>query len=94
MKIDRRMRRVAAKENPLLWKQINSGVTLNGRALARNGAVTLIDDTINVPTSGLANRESPNVQAFAASQYASAVRGEYPGGEVSSRFAGPARPGR
>ena len=29
---------------------IDSGVTLNGRALARNGAVTLIDDTINVPT--------------------------------------------
>ncbi len=30
---------------------INSGVTLNGRALARNGAVTLIDDTINAPTA-------------------------------------------
>ncbi len=30
---------------------INSGVTLNGRALARHGAVTLIDDTINVPTA-------------------------------------------
>jgi len=30
---------------------IDSGVTLNGRALARNGAVTLIDDTINVPTA-------------------------------------------
>ena len=29
---------------------IDSGVTLNGRALARNGAVTLINDTINVPT--------------------------------------------
>ncbi len=29
---------------------IDSGVTLNGRALARNGAVTLIDDTITVPT--------------------------------------------
>ncbi len=30
---------------------IDSGVTLDGRALARNGAVTLIDDTINVPTT-------------------------------------------
>ena len=30
---------------------INSGVTLDGRALARNGAVNLIDDTINVPTA-------------------------------------------
>ncbi len=30
---------------------INSGVTLNGRALARNGAVTLIGDTINVSTA-------------------------------------------
>ena len=30
---------------------VDSGVTLNGRALARNGAVTLINDTINVPTS-------------------------------------------
>ncbi len=29
---------------------IDSGVTLNGRALARNGAVTLINDTITVPT--------------------------------------------
>ena len=37
---------------------MNNGVTLNGRALARNGAVTLINDTINptgcagVPPSG------------------------------------------
>jgi len=29
---------------------VNDGVTLNGRALARNGAVTLIGDTINVPS--------------------------------------------
>ncbi len=29
---------------------IDSGVTLEGRALARNGAVTMIDDTINTPT--------------------------------------------
>ena len=28
---------------------MNDGVTLNGRALARNGAVTLIDDTITAP---------------------------------------------
>ncbi len=28
---------------------MNSGVTLNGRALARNGAVTLINDTITAP---------------------------------------------
>ncbi len=28
---------------------INDGVTLNGRALARNGAVTLINDTITAP---------------------------------------------
>ena len=28
---------------------MNNGVTLNGRALARNGAVTLIDDTITAP---------------------------------------------
>lgn len=28
---------------------MNDGVTLNGRALARNGAVTLINDTITVP---------------------------------------------
>ena len=28
---------------------VNSGVTLNGRALARNGAVTLIGDTIQRP---------------------------------------------
>ncbi len=29
---------------------IDSAVTLEGRALARNGAVTMIDDTINTPT--------------------------------------------
>ncbi len=29
---------------------INDGVTLDGRALARNGGVSLINDTINVPT--------------------------------------------
>ena len=28
---------------------MNDGVTLNGRALARNGAVTLINDTITAP---------------------------------------------
>jgi len=30
---------------------VDSGVTLDGRALARNGAVTLISDTINAPTA-------------------------------------------
>ena len=29
---------------------LSSGVTLNGRALARTGAVTLISDTVNVPS--------------------------------------------
>ena len=31
---------------------MNDGVTLNGRALARNGAVTLINDAISVPHCG------------------------------------------
>jgi len=38
---------------------IDSGVTLNGRALARNGAVTLINDTINVPSSSPTPGPSP-----------------------------------
>jgi hypothetical protein len=32
---------------------VTSGVTVQGRALARNGAVTLDNDTFNVPTCGL-----------------------------------------
>ncbi len=40
---------------------INSGVTLTGRALARNGAVTLINDTITAPTA------SPPITAPTAS---------------------------
>ncbi|MDP9468126.1 MAG: ice-binding family protein [Chloroflexota bacterium] len=32
---------------------MESGVTLNGRALARNGTVTLINDTINRPTCSI-----------------------------------------
>ncbi len=38
---------------------LDSGVTLDGRALARNGAVTLIDDTINVPTRAPAPTATP-----------------------------------
>jgi len=39
---------------------MNAGVTLNGRALARNGAVTLINDTITASTcSSLSNAAFP-----------------------------------
>jgi hypothetical protein len=31
---------------------LNGGVTLNGRALASVGGVTLISDTVNVPPCG------------------------------------------
>lgn len=42
---------------------MNDGVTLNGRALARNGAVTLINDTITVP-SATASLDGPNVVRY------------------------------
>ena len=38
---------------------MNSGVTLRGRALARNGSVTLIDDTITRSTCALATTATP-----------------------------------
>lgn len=38
---------------------MNSGVTLNGRALARNGTVTLIDDTITRSTCAAAATMTP-----------------------------------
>ena len=38
---------------------MNDGVTLNGRALARNGAVTLINDTITAPHCAPAAAASP-----------------------------------
>ncbi len=46
---------------------LDSGVTLNGRALARNGEVTLIDDTITRPTCSSATATpSPSASANAS----------------------------
>jgi hypothetical protein len=39
---------------------MNNGVTLTGRALARNGAVTLINDRINQPAACVAGTPSPS----------------------------------
>ncbi len=40
---------------------MNDGVTLNGRALARNGAVTLINDTVSTPHCGGASTGAPEL---------------------------------
>jgi hypothetical protein len=42
---------------------MNNGVLLNGRALARNGSVTLINDTINLPAACVVAGPSPTPTA-------------------------------
>ncbi len=64
---------------------MNDGVTLNGRALARNGAVTLIRDTINVPhrdTINVPHRAKPprrKLISWSIGQYYQAPRARFLG---------------
>jgi len=52
---------------------VGSGVTVNGRVLARNGDVTLIDDRINAsacfPAISSSNSPVPDTGASGASQF-------------------------
>ena len=57
---------------------MNSGVTVNGRALARNGNVTLINDTItratcSTPTSGASSGASSSASSGASSSASSSA---------------------
>jgi hypothetical protein len=45
---------------------MGDGVTIDGRALARDGEVTMINDTVSVPACGSLSNTAPTISSFAA----------------------------
>jgi hypothetical protein len=69
---------------------MNNGVLLTGRALARNGSVTLINDTINLPAACVVAGPSPTPTPTATP---TATPGATPGATPSAGTGGAVLPG-